>query len=477
MIRRHAAALHIALMAVDAIGAVVLFVLTSVVVTAVRFPGTDWRVPWLDAGLDPWIVAAFYAAAWVGLLWLQGLYRLRIRWSIRREFGDILRSALFLAVATFTVLFLLKLPDVSRFLLLALFTTQLAVTLAGRLAIRGLAVGLRARGRNTRYLLVIGVGPAARSFADRVEARVDLGLSVIGHLAPIPGDATTPIPETVGGRLVLGQVTDIERTLHDRIVDEVAICLPLESLELVEPITRLCEEEGKIVRIPGPPAGLTIEGGRLESFDGLDVLSLVYGPDRAISLILKRLLDIVGAAAALIALSPVFVAIGATIVTRDGRPVLFRQQRVGLHGRLFTLVKFRTMVPDAEARLGELLDQNELRGHVFKITEDPRLSRTGRWLRRTSLDELPQFWNVLRGEMSLVGPRPPLPREVAAYDLWHRRRLSMKPGMTGLWQVSARGEEDFDRWVALDLDYIDRWSIWLDLKIMLRTIPAMLQGR
>jgi lipopolysaccharide/colanic/teichoic acid biosynthesis glycosyltransferase len=150
---------------------------------------------------------------------------------------------------------------------------------------------------------------------------------------------------------------------------------------------------------------------------------------------------------------------------------------VGLHGRRFEVVKFRTMVPGAEDLLPGLESDNEIQGPAFKLTDDPRLSRTGAWLRRISLDELPQFFNVLRGEMSVVGPRPPLPDEVAGYDVWHRRRLSMKPGITGLWQVAARREQEFDRWVVLDLDYIDRWSLWLDLKIMLRTVPAMIQGR
>ena len=156
--------------------------------------------------------------------------------------------------------------------------------------------------------------------------------------------------------------------------------------------------------------------------------------------------------------------------------MVFRQERVGLHGRPFRVVKFRTMVPDAEEHLAELEALNEISGPAFKLTDDPRLTRTGGWLRRTSIDELPQLWNVLRGEMSLVGPRPPLPSEVLDYDIWHRRRLSMQPGITGLWQVAARREPDFDRWVRLDLDYIDRWSLWLDLKIILRTIPAVLTG-
>jgi lipopolysaccharide/colanic/teichoic acid biosynthesis glycosyltransferase len=195
-----------------------------------------------------------------------------------------------------------------------------------------------------------------------------------------------------------------------------------------------------------------------------------------VGLLVKRGIDIILSAAALVVLSPFLLGIALVVRIVDGPPVLFRQVRVGLHGRLFQLVKFRSMVPDAEERLAELQAHNEIQGHAFKVTNDPRLTRTGRWLRRTSIDELPQFWNVLRGEMSLVGPRPPLPREVRDYDVWHRRRLSMKPGITGLWQVAARHEPEFDRWVAIDLDYIDRWSLWLDLKIILRTIPAVLAG-
>jgi lipopolysaccharide/colanic/teichoic acid biosynthesis glycosyltransferase len=211
----------------------------------------------------------------------------------------------------------------------------------------------------------------------------------------------------------------------------------------------------------------------------LRILSLVYGPDRAVALVMKRVVDISVSAVALVVLSPLLAIVALWIQLRDGRPVLFRQTRIGEHGRPFNVVKFRTMIPDAEERLTELEDRNEIQGHAFKVTDDPRVTRTGSLLRALSLDELPQLWNVLRGEMSLVGPRPPLPREVADYDVWHRRRLSMKPGITGLWQVAARREPEFDRWVRMDLEYIDRWSLWLDLKIIARTIPAVIaqQGR
>jgi lipopolysaccharide/colanic/teichoic acid biosynthesis glycosyltransferase len=150
---------------------------------------------------------------------------------------------------------------------------------------------------------------------------------------------------------------------------------------------------------------------------------------------------------------------------------------VALHGRRFQMLKFRTMTIGAEGMLDGLRERNAIAGHVFKIDDDPRITRVGRWLRRSSLDELPQLWNVRRGEMSLVGPRPPLPTEAERYGVWHRRRLSMKPGITGLWQIRACREPEFDRWVELDLEYIDRWSLWLDLLIVARTVPAMIQGR
>jgi exopolysaccharide biosynthesis polyprenyl glycosylphosphotransferase len=467
MIRRHFTALRLALMAADALSAFALFVLVSVL----RF-GSAWAHPWYVAGLDPWVTGGVYAAVWMSTLWLTDLYRLRARWTYRREFVDVVRGALLVALAAFSGLFVLHLDNVSRLFLLELFTAQIVVTVGARIAIRTALRIARSLGYSTRFILIVGTGARARAFAARIERRRDLGLRVIGLLAESPGTSR------VGTLPVLGAVEAIETVLHARVVDEVAICLSPESVGLVEPVARLCEEEGKIVRIPvDDVAGLTLPGGRVEDFDGMAVLSLVYGPDRILALIVKRLIDVIGAILAVIVLSPLIAGIALLVLLGEGRPILFHQQRVGLHGREFRMMKFRTMVTDAEARVAGLEAFNEIQGHAFKLSGDPRVLRVGRFLRRTSLDELPQLWNVLTGSMSLVGPRPPLVREVAGYDLWHRRRLSMKPGMTGLWQVSARQDTDFDRWVALDLDYIDRWSLWLDLKIMLRTIPALLSGR
>jgi exopolysaccharide biosynthesis polyprenyl glycosylphosphotransferase len=440
----------------------------------VRFGSPGWRDVWVSAGIDAFVAAACYGLAVVSVLWLQGLYRLRTRLSIRREVIDVLVAILLLAVVVFTTLYLLKLPNVSRLFLILLFPLQAVLTLISRASIRAFFVRLRSRGYNARYMLVVGANGAGKAFADSVEGHVELGLRPIGYLAA-PND---PSPSATWDlrRPVLGTVDEIQDVLHGTVVDEVAICLSREDWSLVEPITRLCEDEGRVVRIPLTETTMIIPGGRIEDFHGISILSLVYGPDRILGIAVKRLLDIVIASAALIVLSPLLLILGALVWLQDGRPILFRQERVGLHGRPFRVAKFRTMVPDAEARLSELADANEIQGHAFKMTDDPRLSRSGRWLRRTSLDELPQLWNVLRGEMSVVGPRPPLPSEVVGYDIWHRRRLSMKPGITGLWQVAARRDPDFDRWVRLDLDYIDHWSLWLDLKIVARTIPAVLAG-
>jgi lipopolysaccharide/colanic/teichoic acid biosynthesis glycosyltransferase len=495
MVRRHITALRLGLMAADGLSAIGLFFGLSVF----RF-GSAWFASWIGAGIDPRLLALLYGLGWTTILWLFGLYRLRVRWSARTEVIDVARSVLLLAVGTFVLLFWLKLPNVSRQFLLLLFPAQLVLTVASRFVLRWTFAKARARGMNSRFILIVGAGPTAIAFADRLEGHPEMGLHVIGHLAgpddspppdathamhrgsgplPSPTSATPSLGPGPRPRPILGTIADLEHILHTQIVDEVAICLPAASMALVEPVTRLCEDEGRVVRIPTNELGLTLPGARIEDFDGMRILSLAYGPDRAVALVIKRAVDIAASVGALILLSPFLALIAIWIRIHDGGPVLFRQVRIGEQGRPFQVIKFRTMLLDAEERLADLEPLNEIQGQAFKVTDDPRVTRSGRALRAMSLDEFPQFWNVLRGEMSLVGPRPPLPREVDAYDIWHRRRLSMKPGITGLWQVAARHEPEFDRWVRMDLDYIDRWSLWLDMKIIARTIPAMIsqEGR
>jgi exopolysaccharide biosynthesis polyprenyl glycosylphosphotransferase len=347
------------------------------------------------------------------------------------------------------------------------------ISFGARLALRGLLARLRLRGRNTRFVLILGTNVRAQRFADMLESHSELGLQVIGH---VETDGEEPALLT---RPILGDLEAVEDILHTNVVDEVALCLPVSQWQRIDELARLCEEEGKIVRVPLYVLEHTLSAGRVEEVDGLPIYSMVTGPDRILALTAKRVVDLVGSAVAMVTLSPLLAAIAVAVRMDSPGPILFRQERVGVHGRRFSIVKFRTMVAGAEELLEDLRDQNEIRGHAFKLSSDPRITKVGRWLRATSLDELPQLFNVLRGEMSIVGPRPPLVTEVAGYDIWHRRRLSMKPGITGLWQVNSRHEQDFDRWVETDLEYIDGWSFWLDLRIMARTIPAMLhrQGR
>ena len=464
MIRRHLMALRIGLMALDGVIAAAVFI----GVAALRYRDGDVDALWRAMSIDPPIAALLFAMLWVLALWTVGLYRLSARWNVWTEVRDIALATLLVIAVTLSTLFVFKQTDVSRLFLIILFIAEPTVTLLGRLGFRAVFEAARQRGHNARYMVIAGTGHLAQDFADQIEEHPGLGIQVIGHLRA-PGERKSAVT-----RPVLGTIDDIEEIFHAQVVDELAVCLPAIAWEYLDPLTQLAASEGKTVRIAVDPALELPTGDADDVFDLFLVRSIVNDGHREAGLIFKRLIDIVGASLGLIILSPILLGTVVAIRLADRKPALFGQTRVGLHGRPFMIYKFRSMVMDAEDRLHEVKHLNE-RSHVtFKATNDPRITPIGRWLRRTSIDELPQLWNVLTGSMSLVGPRPPLPNEVAKYDVWHRRRLSMKPGITGLWQVEARNEADFDTWVEHDLVYIDTWSLWLDLKIMIKTVPALL---
>ena len=458
--------LRLGLMLVDGMSATVVFLLVSFA----RFGDGDWLRIWQQLGIDIRLAAGLFGVAWVVALWYHGLYRLRARLRLRTEARDILRATILVAALALSALFVLKLVYVSRLFLLSLFVVQPLVTFVGRATLRSAFGSLRRRGYNARFMLVVGTGRLAQDFVDRVERHGVLGIRLIGHIS-VPGEQ----PKIVT-RPVVGTVEDLATIFHSHTVDEVAICLEHGLAEYVEPVIRLAADEGKTVRVPADPPVGALALAAEEEFEGMVVRSLVHDGRREAALAVKRLIDLGSAAVGLVLLSPLLLGVAVRLRLGDGPPVLFRQTRIGLHGRPFTIYKFRTMVPDAEDRLDEVAHLNERSAVAFKATNDPRITRLGRTLRSSSIDELPQLWNVLVGSMSLVGPRPPLPSEVDLYDIWHRRRLSMKPGITGLWQVEARHDPDFDRWVERDLRYIDRWSPWLDARILARTIPAILRG-
>ena len=462
MIRRYGSSLRLGLMAADLAATIILALGIAVVLQ-----GDDAGATWSRAVPEPPAVLVLYALSWVILLWTRGLYRLRARWSLRSDASAVLRAMVVMALGSLAVLFALKWPDVSRMFLVCLFVGQVLAAIAFRALIRVFLESARRRGRNTRHVLVVGTNADAQAFAAQIADHAELGLRIEGFL----GERA----DLASRWRYLGGLEELERVLHDRVIDEVLIGVPLAEWGTIAGMLALCESEGKIVRIRVPIPALSIAQGHVEELDGTPIVSLCSGPEMGIGLATKRLLDVAIAAAGLVLLAPLLLGVAAAIRLADGGPALFRQERVGLNGRRYRLFKFRSMVPDAEAMLPSLMDRNEISGAAFKITDDPRITRLGRFLRRSSLDELPQLLNVLRGDMSLVGPRPPLATEVAAYDVWQRRRLSMKPGITGLWQVEGRRDPEFSGWVRKDLEYIDAWSPWLDVKILLRTIPAVLR--
>ncbi len=267
--------------------------------------------------------------------------------------------------------------------------------------------------------------------------------------------------------------------LHEFSVNGVIVCARHAYFEQVEEVIRACELEGVEAWLVADFFATQISRTTFDDFYGRPVMVFRSAPETSWPLLLKQAMDYAGALFGVLLLAPVFVATALIIKLTSPGPVLFRQLRSGLNGSPFTIYKFRTMVTNAEQLKHELEAMNEMRGPVFKVSKDPRITGVGKWLRRYSIDELPQLFNVLRGEMSLVGPRPLPVDEVRRFnDHAHRRRLSMKPGITCLWQISGRNEiKDFRDWVRLDLQYIDQWTLWLDVKLLLRTLPAVFRAR
>jgi len=318
-----------------------------------------------------------------------------------------------------------------------------------------------------RRVLLVGSGPAAERFLHWA-ADTRLGLRIAGALAS-PSSPPPSVP-------VLGPPEALAEIIDQQIIDDVVIADPAASLPQAQAVIRQCEEVGCVVHILTDLFQAALSRPHVESFGQMSFLTFSATPYSPAALAAKRLLDIFGSLLLLTAASPFFLLFPILIRLTSPGPILFRQTRCGLNGRLFTMLKFRSMVQGAEARLREIASQNELDGPDFKIAHDPRITPVGRLMRSFSLDELPQLWNVLRGDMSLVGPRPPLPAETALYERWQRRRLSMRPGLTGLGQIRGRHRLTFEQWMTCDLEYIDTWTLWLDIRILLRTIPAVLKG-
>jgi len=347
-----------------------------------------------------------------------------------------------------------------------------------RMMVRSVVIGARRSGYNFRNLLFVGVNDHALRVARKIVAKPELGFRIVGFVAEDPLDDNA-VPKT--GRTdwpVLGGIGELKEILERVSVDEIMACLPIDSkIEDLAHVTSYARDLGVVMRlVPGEVEKRILEGVHFENFDDEFVITLFR--ERMIGqLFMKRALDVVLSSLLLVIFSPLFLVIALCIKVTSSGAVFFTQERVGLNKRTFRMIKFRSMRNDAEEMRDSVAHLNEVDGPVFKIQRDPRVTDFGKFLRRTSLDELPQLINVLRGEMSLVGPRPPLPEEVDRYDWMFRKRLSVKPGMTCIWQVSGRSDVSFARWMRMDQDYVENWSLWLDLQILMKTIPAVLSSR
>ncbi len=412
----------------------------------------------------------------VSFMWVYTMYVMRLYESFRLKriaeiVVTIIQSAFFSFSLFTAVAYIFKSERISRSYMLCFFVTAVVLMLVEKIGLVFALRRLRLSGHNFRNILVAGTGRRAKSFMSYLTHHRELGLKIIGLLDEDPFLTGSH----VRSHRVLGTYDDIGPILQRHVVDYVFFIVPRSSLNKIEYALKQCELMGVTASVAVDLFDLNFTQGRETSMLGIPMITFETTPPNVAALLFKRALDLAISGTALILISPVYLILSLIIKLSSPGPVYFVQERCGLNGRTFKLYKFRTMVQDAEARLKDLLIYNEMKGHAFKMENDPRITKIGKFLRKFSLDELPQLWNVFHGDMSLVGPRPPLPREVRRYDAWHQRRLSMRPGITCLWQVGGRNRiRDFDEWVRMDLQYIDNWSLYLDLKIMLKTIPAVL---
>ncbi len=417
------------------------------------------------------VIFALLLMIWHGIFVTCGLYRSKRLSARHQELADILKACLLgsLSVAIVAIMFSIKMAT-PRFLVL--FTAVISfLMLTFRITLRAFAAWLRKRGRNLRHMLIIGTNPRAVEFARRILSSPERGYLVVGFVDDEwPGLLQF---QQTAFKLACGY-EDLPEFLRHNVVDEVAMYLPLRSFhQRSSEVAAICKQHGIILRLDLDIFGL--QGSSSEEIAGKHYISTNI--EEIWPRVAKRSVDVLLSFCLLLLLSPLMIIVALLIKITTGGPVFFEQERVGKNKRRFLIYKFRTMVLNAEDLMKDLESRNEALGPVFKMKEDPRITRIGKYLRRMSIDELPQLLNVLKGDMSLVGPRPLPVRDYHGFSAdWQRRRFSVRPGITCLWQVNGRSCITFDQWMRLDLKYLDEWSFWLDMKILAQTIPAVFKG-
>jgi len=435
--------------------------------------------PWIPFGREIeithdlyWKIVVF-AIIWVLVLTKLGAYTYQRFKSLRREVKLVTEASLVGTLIILAADFIFRFEYIPR-TYIGTFLIINFLSLAGeKIILFRIAKEIRKRGKNRKKILIVGSGVQAKNFIETVEKNLEWGLDIVGLVA----ENGSPVSEKIYGKRILGTNSEIEKILHQNPVDEVIICASGIEMGRVEEVLETCEREGVQIRINSDFFGRLAKKVTIDQVYGVPIISFTTIPDNEWSLYLKRLIDILVSGISLIVLSPFFLIIAILIKFTSDGTIFYKWNVIGFNKKPFHSWKFRTMVKDADAKKEMLMAQNEMKGPVFKIKDDPRITKVGKFLRPYSLDELPQLWSVLKGDMSLVGPRPAFHHELARYESFHRRKLSVKPGITCLWQVNGRNAiNDFNEWVEMDLQYIDNWSLWLDFKILLKTIGVVVTG-
>jgi exopolysaccharide biosynthesis polyprenyl glycosylphosphotransferase len=408
----------------------------------------------------------------IAIFALRGLYGIRLTGSWFRQAWNIVSSATLGLAFLITYYFVFQPAANSRLLMLFVWAMAILILCLGRLIVSATMGMLYRLGLGETRLLVVGSGRLGKMIMQHIAASPNLGYSIVGFL----NDMNEP-PSDFGRFKMLGMLDDLGMVIRSMQVDEVIIALPANLHQQSIRSVRLCEHLGTSFKLVPDLYELSISRIDMEAIEGIPLLGIRQASINTLQRFVTRTVDIVLSILILALGLPFWLCIALAIRLNSPGEVIYRQTRIGQNGRPFKVYKFRSMYKDAENVLSDLLIYNEAQGPLFKMKDDPRITPVGKFLRRTSFDEIPQLINVIQGEMSLVGPRPPLPHEVAQYEEWQKGRLAMKPGMTGLWQVRGRSDISFDEGVLMDLYYIENWSLRLYFQILLRTIPAVVRSR
>ncbi len=418
------------------------------------------------------LLVGFSMLVWVALGFWWSIYDRIDSSDPRVILRDAFRQCLLGAASVVLLQFLMRL-DLSRSFLALFAVSSWMLLCLFRLNAARLAGPLRREFSAPHYVMVVGVGEPGQRLGRQLEEAAPYGVRLTGFLAE---DLPAPEEIRLEAAYPVHPLQQLPELLKQHVIDEVLFAVDSRRLAELEEVFLMCDEEGVRTRVAVDFFPHIHSQVYLDRLGASPLLTFSATPHDEIRLLVKRATDLLLAAAALTLLFPVMLLVVLMIRLTSPGPAIFRQVRCGLNGRRFVFYKFRSMCADAEARFASVAHLSE-RETATKIPNDPRLTKVGRWLRKFSIDELPQLWNVLKGDMSLVGPRPAVPQEVEQYKRWQRRRLRMRPGLTCLWAVGGRDAVDFETWMRLDMEYIDNWSLALDWKILLRTIPQVMTGR